>query len=57
MQTFQLLYSLTSLRFVQHWLQCHKGGLDDPPYEARVCEACGQHINSEHHEDVRYRTC
>ena len=46
---FQLRCSLTRFRFGQHWLQCHRGRFQGLPYEARVCNACVQHVDSEHH--------
>ena len=47
--SFQLRCSLTRFRFGQHWLQCHRGRFEVLPYEARVCNACVQHVDSEHH--------
>ena len=47
--SFQLRCSLTRDRFGQHWLQCHRGRFQGLPYEARVCNACVQHVDSEHH--------
>ena len=47
--SFQLRCSLTRFRFGQHWLQCHRGRFQGLPYEARVCNACVQHVDSEHH--------
>ena len=47
--SFQLRCSLTRFRFGQHWLQCHRGRFQGLPYEARVCNACVQHVNSGHH--------
>ena len=47
--SFQLRCSLTRFRFGQHWLQCHRGRFQGLPNEARVCNACVQHIDSEHH--------
>ena len=46
---FQLRCSLTRFRFGQHWLQCHRGHFHGLPYEARVCNACVQHVDNEHH--------
>ena len=47
--SFQLRCSLTMFRFGQHWLQCHRGRFHGLPDEARVCNACVQHVDSEHH--------
>ena len=47
--SFQLRCSLTKFRFGQHWLQCHRSRFHGLPYEARVCNACVQHVDSEHH--------
>ena len=46
---FQLRCSLIRSRFGQHCLQCHKGRFPGLPYEAQVCKACVQHVDSEHH--------
>ena len=47
--SFQLRCSLTRFKFGQHWLQCHRGRFQGLPYEAQVCNACVQHVDSEHH--------
>ena len=47
--SFQLRCSLTRFRSGQHWLQCRRGRFHGLPYEARVCNACVQHVDSEHH--------
>ena len=47
--SFQLRCSLTRFTFGQHWLQCLRGRFQGLPYEAQVCNACVQHVDSGHH--------